>query len=60
VGAGYAFGNVPIVKDNFTLVAAAIVVLSVLPMVVEYLRYRRTGHTPQAGPERRPAEHRVP
>ena len=41
VGAGYVFGNVPIVKDNFSLVAIGIVIVSVLPMVIEYLRYRR-------------------
>jgi membrane-associated protein len=42
VGAGYLFGNVPIVKDNFSLVAIGIVIVSVLPMVIEYVRYRRT------------------
>ena len=41
VGAGYVFGNVPIVKDNFTLVALGIVAVSLLPMVIEYLRHRR-------------------
>jgi membrane-associated protein len=41
VGAGYLFGNVPIVKDNFSLVALGIVIVSLLPMVFEYLRYRR-------------------
>ena len=41
VGAGYAFGNVPVVRDNFSLVAIGIVVVSVLPMVVEFIRYRR-------------------
>ena len=41
VGAGYLFGNVPVVKDNFSLVAMGIVIVSVLPMVFEYLRYRR-------------------
>jgi membrane-associated protein len=41
VGAGYLFGNVPIVKENFTLVALGIVAVSLLPMVVEYLRHRR-------------------
>jgi membrane-associated protein len=41
VGAGYAFGNVPIVRDNFSLVAIGIVVVSVLPMVFEFIRYRR-------------------
>jgi membrane-associated protein len=41
VGAGYGFGNVPIVKENFSLVVLGIVVVSMLPMLVEYLRHRR-------------------
>ena len=41
IGAGYAFGNVPIVKDNFSAVAMGIVVVSLLPMIVEYWRHRR-------------------
>ena len=38
--AGVIFGNVPIVKNNFSLVTIGIVVVSVLPVVVEYLRHR--------------------
>jgi membrane-associated protein len=38
--AGYAFGNIPIVRDHFSLIALAIVVVSVLPIVVERLRAR--------------------
>lgn len=41
VGAGYVFGNVPIVKNNFSLVALGIVAVSLLPMVIEVLRARR-------------------
>jgi membrane-associated protein len=41
VGAGYAFGNVPVVKDNFSLVALGIVAVSLLPMVYEFIRHRR-------------------
>ena len=41
VGAGYVFGNVPIVKENFSLVALGIVIVSILPMVFEYLKHRR-------------------
>lgn len=41
VGAGYAFGNVPFVKDNFSLVALAIIVVSVVPAVVELVKARR-------------------
>jgi len=39
--AGYFFGNLPIVKKNFSLVIVAIVLLSVTPAIVEYLRHRR-------------------
>lgn len=46
VGAGYLFGNVPIVRDNFSFVAIGIVIVSVLPMVFEYLRYRRDSRPP--------------
>ena len=45
VGGGYLFGNVPIVKENFSLVAMGIVVVSVLPMVFEFIRYRRGPRT---------------
>jgi membrane-associated protein len=38
--AGYAFGNVPVVQQNFTLVALGIVFVSLLPILVEYLRHR--------------------
>jgi membrane-associated protein len=38
VGAGLLFGNVPIVKQNFSLVALGIVAVSLLPMAVELLR----------------------
>ncbi|HEY6549260.1 MAG TPA: DedA family protein [Vicinamibacteria bacterium] len=38
--AGYFFGNLPFVKKNFSLVILAIIVISVLPAVVEYLRHR--------------------
>jgi membrane-associated protein len=45
VGAGYLFGQVPIVRENFSLVALGIVFVSLLPMLVEYLRHRsRTGN----------------
>lgn len=40
VGAGYLFGNISFVKENFSLVALAIVAVSLLPMVFEYFRYR--------------------
>jgi membrane-associated protein len=45
-GAGYLFGNVAIVKENFSVVAIGIVFLSLLPMVFEYLKYRREAPPP--------------
>ena len=38
---GYFFGNVPVVKSNFGLVIVVIVILSILPGVIEYLRQRK-------------------
>ena len=34
--AGYAFGNIPVVKNNFSLVVIGIIAVSLLPIVVEY------------------------
>jgi membrane-associated protein len=39
--AGYAFGNIPVVKTNFSIVIIAIVVVSMLPLGIEYWRNRR-------------------
>jgi membrane-associated protein len=40
VMAGFWFGNIPVVKRNFTLVIFAIIVVSVLPAVIEFFRQR--------------------
>lgn len=39
--AGYFFGNIPLIKDNLTLVIMTIIVLSILPGVIEIWRHRR-------------------
>jgi len=41
LGAGYLFGNVPFVKQNFSLVTIGIVAVSLLPVAIEWLRRRR-------------------
>ncbi len=41
---GYYFGSIPMIKQNFTLVIIAIVFLSILPGIIEYLRQRRPAH----------------
>jgi membrane-associated protein len=43
IGAGYLFGNIPAVKNNFSLVALGIVAVSLLPMLVEWLKHRKKG-----------------
>ena len=45
VFSGYYFGNLEIVRKNFSLVILAILIISVLPMVVEYLRQRVAGQS---------------
>jgi membrane-associated protein len=38
--AGYYFGNLPAVRQNFTYVILAIIVLSVMPIVLEFVKSR--------------------
>jgi membrane-associated protein len=37
---GYTFGNIPFVKKNFSLVVLAIIFISILPGLVEFIRHR--------------------
>ena len=39
--AGYFFGEIPIVKRNFSLVIVAVIAISLMPAVIEFLRARR-------------------
>lgn len=39
---GYYFGNLDVVRKNFTLVIGAIIVLSIVPAVLEFLRTRKS------------------
>ena len=39
--AGYFFGNIPIVRDNFSIVILGIIVLTTLPVISEFIRSRR-------------------
>lgn len=38
VSAGYFLGNMPVVKDNFSMVVYGIIIVSLLPVVVEFIR----------------------
>jgi len=39
---GYYFGNIPIVKRNFTFVILAIIIISILPAVIEIFKHRKS------------------
>lgn len=48
IGAGWYFGNFEWVKKNFEAVIIAIIVVSLIPLAVEYILARRRGHTKPA------------
>lgn len=39
--AGYAIGNVPLIKNNFSLVTIVIILVSVTPMIIDLINARR-------------------
>lgn len=41
VGSGYFFGNIPVIRNNFSVVVLVIIFISILPALIEYLRHRR-------------------
>jgi membrane-associated protein len=47
-GAGYFFGTIPIVQKNFSLVVLAIIGLSLLPVVFEFVKARQSSRRPVA------------
>ncbi len=49
---GYFFGNIPFVRENFSLVVIAIILISLVPGIYEFLRNRRSKKSePTATPE---------
>ena len=43
--AGYLFGNIPVVKDNLTLIIVGIIVVSFLPALREFIRHRNSNQS---------------
>ena len=41
VTAGYLFGNIPVVKENFAIAVLGLVAVSLLPIAFEWIRHRR-------------------
>lgn len=40
VSAGYFFGNIPVVKSNFTIVIFVIIFISISPAIIEFIRHK--------------------
>lgn len=38
--AGYFFGNIPVVKNNLTLIILAVILISFLPGIIQFIRHR--------------------
>lgn len=49
--AGYFFGNIPVIQKNFHYVIFAIIVLSIVPMVYEYIQHKQHPDVPGVSPE---------
>lgn len=43
---GYFFGNIPFVKNNFSITIIAIIFISILPGIIEYIKHRRNKAIP--------------
>ena len=56
VGAGRLFGNITFVRENFSLVVIAIVIISVLPIAFEYWRHRKDQSAKDPSAQANPAE----
>jgi membrane-associated protein len=46
---GYFFSTISTVKENFTLVIAAIILISFSPMLIEFFRHRKVSHLFRSG-----------
>lgn len=45
--AGYFFGGMPFIKQNFEIVIIAIIFLSLMPMIIEYIKHKRELRLPK-------------
>lgn len=43
--AGYFFGGLPIIKNNFEFAIIGIVIISLLPMIFEYIKHKKSSRT---------------
>ena len=45
---GYFFGNLPVVRENFEITIIVIILISVMPMIYEYIKAKMDGRKAQA------------
>jgi len=45
---GYFFGNLPFIKDNFSYVLIAIILISLMPGVIVFINEKRNGRSNEA------------
>ncbi len=43
--AGYFFGNIPVVKNNLTLIIIGIIAITILPALIEFIRYHKSNQS---------------
>ncbi len=43
--AGYFFGNIPVVKNNLTMIILVVIFISFLPAIIEFIRHKRKSAT---------------
>lgn len=48
VGGGYFFGNIPVIKKNFSIAIFVIIALSVMPIITEFWKHHRAKNIPNA------------
>jgi len=41
LGGGYFFGGLPFIKDHFSFVVIAIILMSVIPVIVAFIKGKR-------------------
>ena len=47
--AGYFFGNIPIIRNNFSVMVIAIIIVSIMPPIIEYARHLRRRRAARPG-----------
>jgi len=43
---GYFFGNIPVIRKNFSIAIFVVILLSVLPIVIEFWKHRKAKNNP--------------